>query len=73
MGKPTLALVFRCEGSHLADLSEGFTWSLHNAKGRLAHRAIEKRLVPGPFKVPLDKVDEEIRIVTPARLLEDFE
>jgi CRISPR/Cas system-associated exonuclease Cas4 (RecB family) len=47
-----------CEGLYRARLSEPFAWSIHNVRGTLIHRAIQRLVVSGYVHPPLDLVEE---------------
>lgn len=57
LGKRVLSAVFSCEGHLLAQDQEPFSWNRFNVKGTMLHWAIERELVPGPEKDPMDRVE----------------
>ncbi len=59
-GKTPLSRVFSCEAHEVAEQAEPFLWNLANARGTVAHRAIELSVHLGRQAPPLHLVDTAV-------------
>ncbi len=58
--KGVLSRVHACEVHHLDEVSEPFAWNAGNARGTVAHRALELTLSTRDAAAPLDLVDRAL-------------
>jgi len=64
ISKHHLATVHACEAHYVASIDEAFTWSVANARGIVAHRAIEVLTHWQGEPAPADVVDETLARMT---------
>lgn len=58
--KGALSEVHACEAHHLDQVDQGFTWNAGNARGTVAHRAVELTLSSRRPAAPLELVDRAL-------------